>query len=93
MSVKVSLCGVLSLIRVDALRRVHNVGFLVETQRCKLACLYNVSSDYLVHLQSYKYLHMLTDISIKLLLVLYLNSVDLYQIVKILIWIYTVLKQ
>ena len=30
MSVRVSLRGMLRLIRVDTLRRVHNVGFLVD---------------------------------------------------------------
>ena len=30
MYVLVSLCGMLRLIRINTLRRVHNVGFLVE---------------------------------------------------------------
>ena len=30
MSIRVSLCGMLRLIRVDTLRNVHNVGFLAR---------------------------------------------------------------
>ena len=34
MSVRVSLHGMLRLIRTDALRSVHTVGFLVERLKC-----------------------------------------------------------
>ena len=39
MSVRVSLRGILRLIRVDTLRRIHNVGFLVERFICLLFIL------------------------------------------------------
>ena len=57
---RISTLDMLRLIRVDTLRRVHNVGFLAE----RLKFLNSIGSDHLCpHLQSYQYLHTLTEYS------------------------------
>ena len=52
MSVRVSLRGMLRLIRIDTSRRVHNVGFLAG----RLKCFYNHSAtdDFEIYWQIYE---------------------------------------
>ena len=89
-SIRISVRGILRLIQVDTLRRVHNVGFLagrlnyykpVHWKRYRLLFLNSVGSDHLVH-------HLFSLIRIdknrhsllKCLCKNYVNSVDIDQI-------------